>query len=201
MRKYLALLTLLALAASCSDSSGPPDARPTTDLNFLRPASDAPPLAKTSVTFTATQGENAEAEIWYHARPGETDSTKFLEFKVPGNGLARRPDGSVIGPGESVVITATVVDASRFIIEFQPSGLRFSPDHPAELRIEYAETDDDLDGDGDVDSNDDAHESALALWRQEQASQPWVKLASLVVKDLNEVRADIEGFTNYVVAY
>ena len=202
MRNRALLLLLLSIALACSsDSAGPGDTRTTSELNFLRPAATAPALAQSSVTFTATRGQNSEATIYYALRPGQSEQEKFLEFKIPNDGLAQRPDGTPITDGQSVQITITVIDPAKLIVEFQPSGLRFSPDKPAELRIHFGETDDDLDADGDVDLADAAHEAQLSLWRQETAGQPWVKLGSLVLHDLEEVRADLSGFTNYVVAY
>jgi hypothetical protein len=199
MRNVVSLLVLFVIA--CSNSTGADDTRTTADLHFLRPAAAAPPLATSSVTFTATRGQNSEATIYYAPRPGEAEPEKFLEFKIPNDGLAQRPDGTPITQGQSVQITITVIDPSKLIVEFQPSGLRFTPDKPAELRIHFAETDDDLDDDGDVDLNDAVLEAQLSLWRQEQAGQPWTKLGSLVVHDLEEVRGELSGFTNYVVAY
>lgn len=199
MRDLVSLLLLFVVA--CSDSTGAGDTRSTADLNFLRPAAGAPPLASTSVTFTATRGQNAEATIYYALRPGATEQERFLEFKIPNDGLAQRPDGTPITQGQSVQITITVIDPERLIVEFQPSGLRFAPDKPAELRIHFGETDDDLDDDGDVDLHDVTLEGQLSLWRQEQSGQPWVKLSSLVLHDLEEVRGELSGFTNYVVAY
>jgi len=72
---------------------------------------------------------------------------------------------------------------------------------PAELKIEYAETGGDLDDDGDVDGDDDAIEQVIDLWRQEQAGQDFVKLGAVTIEELDEIEADILGFTRYAIAY
>ena len=43
-------------------------------------------------------------------------------------------------------------------------------------------------------------EDALALWRQEQPGDPWVEIATVRVKENDEVRARITGFTGFALA-
>lgn len=202
-RAALAALAACALAA-CSDGTGNDDdgeVVETTELQFLSPAANAPPLVATTASFYAKKGEDRRLRMYYRPRPTETDSTEFLRFEVKAQSLLRRPDGSSIAAGDSVLITVTVVDLSRFIVDFQPSGLRFDPDEPARLKLEFDEADDDIDDDGDIDGDDDLRKTELSLWRRETAAQPWVKLASQVEVDLEQLEADILGFTNYAIAY
>jgi hypothetical protein len=100
-----------------------------------------------------------------------------------------------------VLISVRVIDPSRLIVEFQPSGLKFSAASPARLRFELGETDSDLNGDGLVDSGDDTLKTQLSFWRQEAPGQQWLKVASDVFTDLNEVEANVFGFTGYALAY
>ena len=72
---------------------------------------------------------------------------------------------------------------------------------PAELRMRYPEADRDNDDDGDVDEDDDDVEQRLRIWRQERIGDPWVQLSGSVSADLDEVRADLTGFTRYAIAY
>ena len=195
-------IVVTAIIAAC-DTAGPtaPEERPTSGLRLLTVLPTAPLLATTTVSFYAVKGKNAGADIWYHARPGRSDSTKMLEFRLGGESLDLRPDGTTIAAGDSVRITITVISPTNLIVDFQPSGLKFSAKDPARLKMFFAECGDDLDRDGQVTSNDDAIEQQLSLWRQETATSPWIKLSSLVVKENSEIDALLGGFTGYAVAY
>ncbi|MFN2563611.1 MAG: hypothetical protein ABR499_01200 [Gemmatimonadaceae bacterium] len=192
----------VALAAlSCDDSAGlgPTDERQASELNFLRPAPGAPEFADTTVTFYAKRGEDRQVRIRYAVAPGEFE--EFVRFRVRDDALVARPDGTPIAEGDSVLITVRVVDFSRLIVEFQPSGLRFSQSEPAELTFKYNHTDPDRDGDGDVDANDSIIETQLAVWRQEAPGQPWFRMPSKIEISIDEVEVDIRGFTGYALAY
>ena len=199
----LPLLGGVAIAvAACSDSTAPAAAVRTNDqMHFLRFAAGAPPLASRSASFYAVRGEDREVSLWYRPAVGESDSAKFIEFKVPGAALLARPDGSPIAVGDSVLITVTVGDTANMIVRFEPSGLRFDPQVPARLKMNFGEADDDYNGDGVVDSKDTSVESQFSMWRQEQPGLPWLKLGSAVVEDLKEVEADITGFSGYAISY
>lgn len=197
-------LCAASLAAACG-SDGPteaaPDVRPAEQLHFLRPAADAPPLASTEVRFYAKRGTDREVAIWYRPRPGQQDSSEFVRFKVPGAALDARPDGTRFVQGDSVLITLRVSDPSRLILEFQPSGLRFSAATPARLKIRFADASKDLDGDGDEDASDHAAEQQLAIWRQEAAGLPWVRLTSKLEVETEQIEADLLGFSGYAIAF
>ena len=100
-----------------------------------------------------------------------------------------------------MLITVSVIDLANLIVDFQPSGLRFRADEPARLKFKFAETDDDLDEDGDVDAEDQLHETELAIWKRESVGDPWVRLSSNLEVELDQIEADILGFTNYAIAY
>jgi hypothetical protein len=202
IRRCLAAGALFTLAgcSSASDSLAPEE-RTEGQLQLLTATNDAPPLATSSMSFYAVKGKNADADIWYRPRAGQRDSTKFLEFRIGGNTLDRRPDGSAIADGDSVRITVTVKDPAHFVLEFQPSGLTFSSKDPARLRMFFGEVGNDVDHNGRVDSDDDDVEQKLSIWRQEQPGLPWFKIASAVVKDAKRVDADLAGFTGYALAY
>lgn len=195
---------LLGTLAGCgSDSVISPDGeiRTAEQLRFLRPAVDAPALANPTLSFYAKRGVDREAFMYYQSRPGRSDSTVFMRFKVSASSLDRRPDGSVIQMGDSVLITIRVSDPSRLILDFQPSGLRFSAAQPADLKLVFRESSHDFDGDGDEDADDDRAESALRIWKQEAPGLPWMRLASRTEFSLEELEADILGFTGYAIAY
>ncbi len=183
-----------------SDITGT-EQRPVDGLKFLTVLAGAPPLATTVTSFYAVRGRNTGVDIWYRAKPGSRDSSKFLEFRLENTSLDRRPNGTPFADGDSVRITLTVTDASHLVVDFQPSGLRFSAKNPARLKMFFSEVGDDLDGDGKVDGGDDAIEQQLSIWRQETVGAPWFKVSSAVVKSNKEVEANIGGFTGYAAAY
>ena len=200
-RLVIGALLALGVACSASDTLAPDEVRPTSGLKLLTVTSDAPPLAATTASFWAVRGRNADVELWYRARPGRRDSSKFLEFRIPGNALDRRPDGSTIAQGDSIRITVTVRDPLHLIVDFEPSGLRFRSTDPARLRMYFAECGDDLDQNGRVDLEDEDIQQKLSIWRQEAIGLPWIKTASVTVKESREVDADLSGFTGYALSY
>ena len=139
--------------------------------------------------------------MYYQPRPGRSDSTVFMRFKVSASSLDRRPDGSVIQMGDSVLITIRVADPSRLILDFQPSGLRFSAAQPADLKLVFRESNHDFDGDGDEDADDDRAKASLRIWKQEAPGLPWMRLTSTTEFSLEELEADLLGFTGYAIAY
>jgi hypothetical protein len=195
----VALALLAALTASCDDGTSPPETRTTEELRFLRPAPDAPEFAETTVRFTARRGEDSEVRIRYAVAPGEFE--EFVRFRVRPEALLAYPDGRPFAPGDEVEITLRIVDLSRLIVELEPSGLRFNPERPAELKFKYVYTDPDRDGDGDVDAADAQVETLLAIWRQAAANQPWTKLVSRVEIEIDEIEAEITEFSGYAFAY
>ena len=194
-RRLLFATVLLALAA-CGDSPNAP-ARGTEELTFLRLAENAPALANTSVTFAHVQGQDSEERIYFVGQPADDE---FLRFRIDDDTRVRRPDGRLLAAGESIEITIRIVDQARLIFEFEPSGLRFEG-RPAELKLDFENADDDLDDDGSIDDDDAAARSALSWWRQEAPGLPWFRMASFVFDEIDEIEADVFGFTNYAVAY
>ena len=198
------LFAVAALSAlSCTDSTSPAttDTREPNDLRLLSAPYGTPALARTQVSFYAIQGKSSGADIWYHARPGATDSLKFLEFRVGSSSLATRPDGSAIAAGDSVLITLTVTDQTHFIVDFQPSGLKFSPSDEPTLKISFAACGEDLNYDGVADARDQAIMDGLSFWRQESPFQQWHKVSSTLVASVKEVNAQLGGFTGYALMW
>ena len=80
--------------------------------------------------------------------------------------------------------------------------MTFSPTEPAELKIHYAHADHDFNQDGTINHPGRSDRAAqLAIWRQESLTDPFVKLGSVNVEGLEEINADILGFTRYAIAY
>jgi len=196
----LLALTCIAIAA-CESSTEPAQVvTPEDDLQFVRFPPDLVPLITREGSVWAVAGENAELVLRYTPEPGESEGEEFLEFRVPGDGLALRPDGSRFENGDSVLITVRVDEQNRFIFEFGPSGLTFDKDHPAELRIRYRRVVRDLDGDGDEDDDDRALETKLRIWKQERPGDPWKQLGTVKIEELKELEAKITSFTGFCIA-
>lgn len=197
----LAFAAALSIPGCSSSDIAAPEQRSVNGLKLLTVLAGAPPLATNVTSFYAVRGRNAGVDIWYRPAPGSKDSTKFLEFRLDNVSLDRRPDGTAFADGDSVRITLTVTDPTHLIVDFQPSGLRFSAKNPARMKIFFSQVGDDLDGDGKVDGKDDEVEQQLSIWRQETMAAPWFKVSSVVVKSNKEVEANLSGFTGYALAY
>jgi hypothetical protein len=203
-RLFTVLLAVVAMPLfSCTDSTSPDpsDTRDPNDLRLLSVPYGTPSLAKTQVSFYAVQGRAGGVDIWYHAKPGTTDSTTFLEFRVGPSSLATRPDGSTIAAGDSVLITVTVTDQSHFLVDFQPSGLKFSATDQPTLKISFAACGEDLNYDHVVDAKDQEIMNSLSFWRQEMPFQPWHKVSSTLEATVKEVDAQLGGFTGYALMF
>lgn len=188
----------LLLAAAC-DSTGP-DEVPADELTFLAFAANAPPLESSVLQVYAVRGEAREGALFFQDEQGGRGD-EFLRIKFEDDALLTDASGLPVAPGDSVLITITAVDPGRFLFDFQPSGIVFNPTEMPELEISYEEAEDDLDDDGDVDEDDLELERELSIWRQETLTAPFVRVFSVIVEDLDEIRAEIPGFTRYAIAY
>ena len=192
----IGIIALAALAACAGDSTGPnPITKTTGDLHFLRLSTTAPELQSTVVSFYAVKGQDREIRVRF--KNGED----FLRFRVFANSLLLRPDGSTIANGDSVQITITITDPTKLQADFQPAGLKFSSSNPARLQFEFGEADKDLNDDGVVNATDASLIPQISTWRQEVAGGEWMKVSSTVEIEINEVQADILGFTGYALAF
>jgi hypothetical protein len=194
-------VALVAGAWGCASRITGPDQRATNDLHFLRTKAGAPSLATLSDSFYAKRGEDRAITIYYHALPGAKDSVKLLDFRVRAGSLATSPDGRTYLPGDSVLIRVTITDSARMMVQFEPSGLKFSPASPATLELSFFEADDDLDQDGFVNARDAELKTQLAVWVQETRGGLWTKLSGALFLDLKELETDIPGFSGYAAAY
>jgi len=170
--------------------------------HFVTAASGAPDVANPVVSFWAKSGEDRTGTMYYHSTTSGRDSTPLFSLRVRPRSLWRRPDGSLIAQGDSVLITLTLVDPEHLIVDCEPSGLQFSSHDPARLKFSYAEADDDVNGDGVVNSTDQALTRVLSIWRRETPDSPWLLVPSSRNSEGSfDVEADIGGFTGYAIAY
>ena len=199
--RILLLAAWAGAAASCSDSSSPPDdSKPPSELSVIHVAPTSTPLFNTTVSFYAKRGENSEGSISFQDASGG-EGEEYVRLRIDANTLLARPDNSPILPGDSVLITLSVVNPTEMLFDLQPTGLKFNPADPAELKIHYDHAGGDLNDDGVSDTRDDTIERTLAIWRQETLTDPFVRLTSVLTIETDEANAELTGFSRYALAY
>ena len=183
-------VVIVGILAGCEDSTNSaPQTVNESDLEFVRRSAAAPPLETMETSFWAVKGQDREVEIRYAGQGGPGSGKEFLELVIEEQTLLRRPDGSSFAEGDSIEIRVSV-DPDLFVVRFEPSGLRFNPDEPAKLSLDYDEAEDEF----------LAREGEFDLWRQEQAGEPWERIGILQVEELDEIEALLTGFTRYALA-
>jgi hypothetical protein len=185
-----AAIPVLLATVACSDATAPVETRPPAQLNILQLLPTAPPLLASSTTFRACKGTGAEGRLVFNDGSGG-EGEEFARLTLDGASLLARPDGTPFAMGDCVDITMALDDPTQILVRLEPSGLRFDPAHPAQLKLEYGEAE-------GVDSNVEAQ---IGIWRQENPGDPFVRIGSAVVENLKEVNADLLGFSRYALAY
>ncbi len=191
-RQLLALsgvAACLALAGCDSSSGSEPDTVPESQLEFVPRAESAPALETMDTTFWAVKGQDRRLEIRYVGVGGDDSGERFLRLDIEEQTLLRRPDGTPFADGDSIEIRV-VVDPVLFLGNFEPSGLQFNPNEPAELEYRYTE----------ADAEYLVREAEFDLWRQERPGDPWERLGSLQIEELDEIEVELIGFTRYALA-
>jgi hypothetical protein len=175
-----------------------PDGEPLFHVTSLSPSS-GPRLEAYELSFWAVRGREAKVSVDYVGDGQETGA--FLSFRVPADGLERRPDGSHVAWGDSVQITLSI-DPTQLLVRYQPAGLVFNPTAPAELDIWYAATGGDIDGDGDVDADDGSiQEDRLGLYYQQEPGQLWYPISSMHDTGREWFKTHLYHFSGYVVSW
>ncbi len=161
-------------------------------LNFLAPATNAPPLVTYTVRFYAVVGQDRSDSIYYRPAAGHTDSTRFVKFDVPAGALVTDQYGDTLASGDSLQITMYLADPAHMVVGFQPSGLTFSSATPASMVLSY-------------------HwanpltlpmlQSLLGIWQQETPGGKWFCMPSTVQIPAQTVTGQIPGFSVYASAY
>jgi len=194
---------LAAILAACSDSGGPNTGgvKPPADLAIIKLAAGHPAIWNPVDSFYAVKGQDRELRIYFTDEDGVSPGEEYVRFRVDAASLLTRPDGTPFQPGDSVLITVHIPDPNLVQLQFEPSGLKFDPNVPAQLKIEYNEADSDYNEDGKVDGTDATIKTQLAIWRQEQVGQDYTAVSTVNVEELDECNADLTGFTRYAIAY
>jgi hypothetical protein len=194
---------LIALCLGCTDSrhaaSDPSyllgtgaGGVPGSQLFFLQLTSPSV-LGTQSGSFWAVKGQQRTLELNFST--GEP----LMKFTVGPNSLLQLPGGAFLLPGDSVLITVQITTTNGIVFDFQPSGLRFHPLSPAALEISTANTNPDIDGDGDVDLRDVLLASGLLIWRQEFPGLPWIPQPTVRL-DPTTLVTGVFSFTGFAAA-
>ena len=207
-----AALAILGLW-SCSDSTGNSldVIRAPSEVAVIALDSSAPALEADSVSFYAVEGQSSSAELYFDSAGTRID--RLLRFEVGRGSLDRLPGGQRIHHGDSVLITIRVTDPGSLQFTFSPSGLVFKHNDPAILTIGYGRAltavtapapifrDHGHGGGHGPGNGGHGNETDLAIWLQESASSPFIRLDSEVDTQAKEIEAEIPGFSRYAVAY
>jgi hypothetical protein len=197
--------TVLSLTVvACSSSSAPKAlaVKPGAQLHISLESAAAHPLLAKQASFWPKVGADRAVRLFYQGATAVDTGQLLLELEVPPDGLYKRPDGTAFQPGDSILITVTVVDTTRFLFEFQPAGLQFNPANPARLRVEYANANHDFNGDGVIDARDVAIEAdSLGVWRRDLPDTLWYKQFAIKFGLPEELDADVLSFSQYAVAW
>ena len=209
-RRYLMPLTVVLVAAGCTDQTGPsPTAVPVPlaavvppppGTHLLQQSPAAPRLQTYQVSFWARRGTQTTVFVNYRRRPGQWLPDPFLRFRIPINGLVAGAGGVPLDRGDSVRITLTI-DTVSFNMDFQPSGVLFSLSSPAQLAIYYENAGPDLNGDGVVDATDQALKDQLAIWYRGSRTQAWRQVWSKNDPSQEVVTAALYHFSQYAVGW
>lgn len=161
--------------------------------------SAVPILDNYEISFWARRGKTSGIEIRYQDPDG--DWKPYVQLTIPKDGLYRRPDGSLFGRGDSVLISVRV-DTTRLLVHFEPTGLVFNPSAPAQLKLWYTGAGNDLDGNGVVDGADEyIRQVLLGVWVQERPGDPWESVAAAHSLDERMFTAALHHFSGYAVSY
>ena len=195
--RYLTLLATAAALAACQEVSGPDDGVDESDLTFVEFAANSPTLESDSVVFWAVRGETRVGEMRYVT---EHYVGKCLLFRVPAQALLRHEDGTPVLMGDSVRIVIRIQTEDRFDFSFEPHGVVFDPDHPAELEVRYLWSNLDYNGDGEVNDRDKKDAERIRFWHQAIPGAKWQPIPTSHLLDAVEARAPVLGFSQYALA-
>ncbi len=88
------------------------------------------------------------------------------------------------------------------VAHMEPTGLQFSANHPAELKVWYEGADPDLNTDGTINTTDDyIEQNELGVWVQETTTDPWEWVPSQHTLNVKKFEALLEHFSSYVISW
>lgn len=222
------LLGVTAWLAACTETTGPPASsppltradgqlhqlrwnRPSAPRQFValgdnlvlrspqRGAAASTAFGDRDVSFWAYANQDQEIQVNYQAADGSWQP--YVWFRVPQNGLRRRPDGQAFAEGDSVLITLAV-DAISLRVTLEPTGLAFNSEAPAQLTVWYTGADPDFDANGVVDATDSyVEQDLLGVWVREFATDPWTRVTATQSIPNQWFSANLSHFSDYSVSY
>lgn len=197
--------TFLTLTLVACRSSSAPQAlavKTNSQLHVTLESPTAKPLFAKQASFWPKVGEDRIVRLFYQGATAVDTGPLLLELEVPRDGLYKRPDGTAFQAGDSILITVTVVDTTRFLFAFQPAGLQFNPANPARLKVEYANANHDFDGDGTIDLRDFVIETdSLGVWRRDPPDTLWYRQFAIKFQLPEELDTDVLSFSQFAVAW
>ena len=204
-------LAILLVVAGCQDATAPSGAPsvlgdavryPATPLGVcvLRQSPTAPPLETYQVSFWAHVGKASTVAVNYAPTTGQSVGEAFLRFDVPRTGLLAGAGGARLRMNDSVRITLTI-DPVDFAIQFQPSGVLFSPSSPAKLTLWYDNADLDFNGNGVVDGWDRHQLQQVGVWYRTDRTNAWSRSPSRNDATQLIVVGSVFHFSEYAVSW
>lgn len=181
-----------------SSTWSPPPAA--TGITELQQSPSAPPLETYQVTFVASRRRASTVTVNYQSVDGLTPGQPFLSFYIPKWSLVAGAGGTPLMKGDSITITLTI-DSVAFSVDFQPSGVLFSNNAPATLTLWYENANPDLNGDGVVDSTDQALLQQLTFYYQIAGTSTWTKHPSTNDPTVPSVSGALYHFSEYAVSW
>ena len=221
-RPWLSVAVLLTLA-ECREAAAPLNAPPigapalsaeanpaeaetvegsgsSKEVHVLRQSTSAPKLETYQVSFWAFKNKASTVTVNYQARTGQRVGDPYLRFDIPKNGLKAKAGGWPLAKRDSVRMTLTI-DPASFVVDFEPSGVLFSRQSPANLIIWYENANPDLNGDGVVNATDRKLEQQLALWHHAKRAKRWFKLSSKHDSAQPAISTPLYHFSVYAVSW
>ncbi len=204
MRRLLPLLLIALSGAACETATGPSYPNTTTDTATASTPTLTPidptyvRLVPADTSVWAVKGQALDVKLRFQTGSGST-SDQFAEFQLAAGSLSKRPDGTAIAVGDSVLITIHPDTTGRMAATFEPSGLVFDSSAPALLTMWCYHAAADLNGDGVVNQQDEQLWYQMAIWKREKG-QPWVKQSTTRSSDGYTLQTLVSGFTGFSVA-
>jgi hypothetical protein len=171
-----------------------------TGITVLKQSPSAPPLETYQVTFVASRRRASTVTVNYLPVDGQSTGQPFLSFYIPKWSLIAGAGGTPLMRGDSITITLTI-DSVAFSVDFQPSGVLFSNNAPATLTLWYENANPDLNGDGVVDSTDQALLQQLTFYYQVAGTSTWTKHPSTNDPTVPSVSGALYHFSEYAVSW
>jgi hypothetical protein len=208
LRSASTLLTsamLLGVFACDSSTTGGNPPVPADSLSFIRLAPTAPPLCADTVSALFTKGVDQQIALAFPESGNLADcpnnTEDFVRLKLDAQSLLKYPDGTPFQNGDTVTITLAWVGSDSILFHLEPTGLTFSSQHKAELKIEYGKAGDDLDQDGNTTAADTLIENQIDIYREPTLGAGYTKVGTAKLEDENEIEAKLTGFSRYAIAY